>query len=135
MLTKVPHAFLVRVIQEKIALLDGPVDLEAKTQTCILHQVRQDVLRQALAGEHKSDHCMQIHVHPQSFWLCKHTVALLYCTSSLLLSRLDIETSSIFICQNYQMSRHCCGHAVAQQASAKTGLQQEGNTQLAAQRH
>lgn len=43
-LTKVPHAFLVRVVQEKIALLDGPVDLEAKTQACILHQVRQDVL-------------------------------------------------------------------------------------------
>ena len=43
-LTKVPHTFLVRVIQEKIALLDGPVDLEAKTQACILHQVRQDVL-------------------------------------------------------------------------------------------
>jgi len=43
-LTKVPHAFLVRVIQEKIALLDGPVDLEAKTQACILQQVRQDVL-------------------------------------------------------------------------------------------
>lgn len=44
-------------------------------------------------------------------------------TSSLLLSRLDIETSSIFICQNYQMSRRCCGHAVAQQALAKAGLQ------------
>lgn len=43
-LTEVPHAFLVRVIQEKIALLDGPVDLEAQTQTCILHQIRQDVL-------------------------------------------------------------------------------------------
>ena len=43
-LTKVPHAFLVRVIQEEIALLDGPVDLEAKTQAGILHQVRQDVL-------------------------------------------------------------------------------------------
>lgn len=43
-LTEVPHAFLVRVIQEKIALLDGPVDLEAQTQACILHQVRQDVL-------------------------------------------------------------------------------------------
>lgn len=43
-LTEVPHAFLVRVIQEKIALLDGPVDLEAKTQASILHQVRQDVL-------------------------------------------------------------------------------------------
>lgn len=43
-LTEVPHAFLVRVIQEKIALLDGPVDLEAKTQACVLHQVRQDVL-------------------------------------------------------------------------------------------
>lgn len=42
--TKIPHAFLVRVIQEKIALLDSPVDLEAKTQACILHQVRQDVL-------------------------------------------------------------------------------------------
>lgn len=63
------------------------------------------------------------------------TVASLYCTSSLLLSRLDIETSSIFICQNYQMSRRCCGHAVAQQALAKTGLQQEGNTQLATQWH
>lgn len=43
-LTKVPHTFLVRVIQEKIALLNGPVDLKAKTQACILHQVRQDVL-------------------------------------------------------------------------------------------
>ena len=43
-LTKVPHALLVRVIQEKVALLDGPVDLEAKTQARILHQVRQDVL-------------------------------------------------------------------------------------------
>lgn len=42
--TKIPHAFLVRVIQEKIALLDSPVDLEAQTQACILHQVRQDVL-------------------------------------------------------------------------------------------
>lgn len=42
--TKIPHAFLVRVIQEKIALLDSPVDLETKTQACILHQVRQDVL-------------------------------------------------------------------------------------------
>ncbi|TNN65307.1 hypothetical protein EYF80_024461 [Liparis tanakae] len=30
---------------EEIALLDGPVDLEAKTQACILQQVRQDVLR------------------------------------------------------------------------------------------
>lgn len=43
-LTKVPHAFLVRVIQEEIALLDGPVDLEAKTQARVFHQVRQDVL-------------------------------------------------------------------------------------------
>lgn len=43
-LTKVPHALLVRVIQEEIALLDGTVDLEAETQACILHQVRQDVL-------------------------------------------------------------------------------------------
>lgn len=42
--TKIPHAFLVRVIQEKIALLDSPVDLKAKPQACILHQVRQDVL-------------------------------------------------------------------------------------------
>lgn len=49
-------------------------------------------------------------------------------TSSLLLSRLDTESSSIFICQIYQMSRRCCGHAVAQQASARTGLRQEGNT-------
>lgn len=52
-------------------------------------------------------------------------VDLLYSTSSLLLSRADIETSSIFICQNYQMSRHCCGHAAEQEASAKTGLQQK----------
>lgn len=44
MLTKVPHALLVRVIQKKVALLDSPVDLEAKTQARILHQVRQDVL-------------------------------------------------------------------------------------------
>lgn len=42
--TKIPHAFLVRVIQEKITLLDSPVDLKAKPQACILHQVRQDVL-------------------------------------------------------------------------------------------
>lgn len=56
-----------------------------------------------------------------------HTqLLLLYCTSSLLLSRLDIETSSIFICQNYQMSRRCCGHAVVQQALAKTGLHHGG---------
>lgn len=52
------------------------------------------------------------------------------------MSRLDIETSSIFICQNYQMSRHCCGHAVAQQASAKTTvLQQEGEHTVSKQRH
>lgn len=66
--------------------------------------------------------------HFQGWLNHRHTVALLYCTSSLLLSRLDIETSSIFICQNYQMNRHCCGHAVAQHTLARTGLQQEGNT-------
>lgn len=53
-LTKIPHAFLVCVIQEKIALLDSPVDLEAKTQACILHQVRQDVLSEALARKEAS---------------------------------------------------------------------------------
>lgn len=75
-------------------------------------------------------------VHVQSHLYCYKTVAFPYCTSSLLLSRLDFETSSIFICQNLQMSRHCCGHAVAQQASAKTGLlQQEGNGQLTPQWH
>lgn len=29
-LTKVPHAFLVRVVQEKVALFNSPVDLKAK---------------------------------------------------------------------------------------------------------
>lgn len=67
---------------------------------------------------------VQSHLH-----CCYKNVALLYFTSSLLLSRLDFETSSIFICQNLQMSRHCCGHAVAQQASVKTGLQsRRGNS-------
>lgn len=36
-LTEVPHTFLVRVIQEKIALLYCPVDLKAKSQASILH--------------------------------------------------------------------------------------------------
>ena len=45
MLTKVPHTFLVCVIQEEVALFDGPVDLEAEPQAGILHQIRQDVLR------------------------------------------------------------------------------------------
>lgn len=44
MFTKVSHAFLVCVIQIKITLFDSPVDLKTKTETCILHQVRQDVL-------------------------------------------------------------------------------------------
>lgn len=42
--TKVPHALLVCVIQEKVALFNSSVDLKAKTQACILHQVWQDVL-------------------------------------------------------------------------------------------
>lgn len=39
---------MVRVFQEKVALLDGPVDLKAQAQTSILHQVRKDVLSYAL---------------------------------------------------------------------------------------
>lgn len=72
---------------------------------------------------------IQPHVSADTMCISKSTRRLpRHCTSSLLLSRLDTETSSIFICQNYQMSRHCCGHAVAQQALAKTGLQREGYT-------
>ena len=150
-LTKVPHAFLVCVIKEKVALLHSPVDLEAETQTCILHQVRQDVLSYSLAGRKNMSACECRYNRVCLCWaalpqacrcdlnlqvcLQRHpTVFLLHCTSSLLLSRLDIETSSIFICQNYQMSRHCCGHAVAQQALAKTGLQQRRGT-LETRRH
>lgn len=57
---------------------------------------------------------------------------MLQCTSSLLLSRLDTEQSSIFICQNYQMNSQRCGHAVALHAWAKSGLQQRGSAELAA---
>lgn len=64
---------------------------------------------------------------PHLMCVCKVTGnTSLHSTSSLLLSRPDIETSSIFICQHYQMSSHCCGHAAEQEASAKTGLQQKG---------
>lgn len=60
---------------------------------------------------------------------------MLQCTSSLLLSRLDTEQSSIFICQNYQMNSQRCGHAVALHAWAKSGLQQRGSAELAALTH
>lgn len=42
--TKVPHALLVCVVQEKVALFNSSVDLKAKAQACIVHQVWQDVL-------------------------------------------------------------------------------------------
>lgn len=47
-LTKILHAFLIRLIQEKVALLDGSVHFEAKPQTCIFHQVWVDVMSQGL---------------------------------------------------------------------------------------
>lgn len=123
-LTKVPHAFLVRVIQEKVALLDGPVNLEAETQARILHQVRQDVLSQALVWEINQKCCCASPPPPPGTQLFMQCYSLL-CTSSLLLSRLDIETSSIFICQNYQMSRRCCGHAVEQQSICQNRAAEE----------
>ena len=76
--------------------------------------------------------CLQT-FFPSLFAALSHC-SLLQCTSSLLLSRLDTETSSIFICQNYQMSRHRCGHAVAQQALAKNRAA-AGEAQLATRWH
>lgn len=78
-------------------------------------------------GRKQADTVMQQPSHLMC--ICKaseKTLASLYSTSSLLLSRPDIATSSIFICQHYQMSSHCCGHAAEKEASAKTGLQQKG---------
>lgn len=46
--TKVLGALLVSVIQEEVALLDGPVHLEAQPQARVLHQVSQDLLSDAL---------------------------------------------------------------------------------------
>lgn len=53
--TEVLHALLVRVVQEEVALLDGPVNFEAQPQTCVLHQIGEDLLSNAL--QQNIQHC------------------------------------------------------------------------------
>lgn len=56
--TEFLHAFLIRFIQEEVALFNSTMDLEAQTQTGIFHQLRVDVMDQGL--QHKRDNEKQI---------------------------------------------------------------------------
>lgn len=92
-LTKVFHAFLVRLIQKEVALLDSAVHFKAESQTRILHQVCVDVMSQGLKHT-----CTHTH---------NHAVALFPCCW------LRTPKRWMFNRQNVVGTNHCFSHCMA----------------------